>query len=623
MNTKKVDASRAVRGNSTRGAKLDKPAAKPGPKGNKGGDVVGAGAEKAFLGTEVVGGDDASPRPTGGARLGLGKVSGSPRPGGSGMVRSAPSSAKGPGNPKPQGKKERFSTDMSSMSPQAKQALIDLQIRKLQEKESQECTPVSKEGTRKSPPSSGMKGITPISDEKTDQAPAKDNIRKGSMKALTEWLDDVDALREEEIQEQQEEEARDMGRSSQATSMAVTGSQTPGLQNQTPGSFRTPISQTRPTPNLGTGSAKRARPGSAARRRQRARLAKEAGMNTPGSEMGSPMDTRNEMGGVSTPRGAGEVSGATGSTWRQSLGRGVPPSRSHGRGKPGPVLRVDTQQQTVNKESNIQVRAGENTNAGGGSTTGRVTWSQVAMGALVAELSRVDKDDCKQEDLDLLFDRLNRMICVASKPKPFIRRLSLTRGGKLRVACDDERTLKWLQENVSEIVREEGKGYKFTPPGETTILYTMRIRQESWVRDPSFIQELLLEMNDPLKDMNVKMEGELYAFDKERGGAVLKISMLEKAMDFLKSVDFRPRLGVGLVTLWGPGHRYRREERMETDQHTQGSQATEGTKGQDQTGTQGMDMQDKNRDMEKEEEEMNQGISNLLVTASVELAQDE
>ncbi len=644
MNTKKTDANKPVRGNPTRGGNPDRQA-KPGPKGTGGGGGVNSGkVDRMSLGVGVAGGEagkrSGSPRPGGsGVRSGVGVAGGevgkrnaSPRPGGGGMM-SAPSSGKEPGKPKPFGKKERFSTDMASLSPQAKQALIDLQLKKLEEKE----TPKEKEMDAGSTPGSGMKGITPIkSDEKVEKAERPTSLyaqnQEEGMEDLYRWAEDLEGLREEEKRELEEEE-RLMGRSKVTQVEKVISGK--GSTNTTPNTrqeeFRTPGNQ-RPLPNMGSGTGKRTRPGSSARRRLKARLAKEAGMSTPGSEAGTPIGTptgsprniREQDDGMTTPRGAGEGSGAnTGALRPASLGRGKPPSASRGRGL-GRGLVTGMQHNQARVLGKVQ----EEGAAGGtqGAGPGRITWSQVAQGAMVAELSREDKTDCKHDDLDLLFDRLNRMICVASKPKPFIRRLSLTKGGKLRVACDDERTLVWLKENVSDINREQGKGYKFTPPGECTILYTMRIRQESWVRDPEFIRELLLEMNDPLNDMQIRMEGELYQFDKERGGAVLKISMLEKAMDFLKSVEFRPRLGVGRVTLWGPGHRYRREERMVVDQVEQGEKGNstgqetgQGHQTQENSGKDGQEAMD----LDREEEEMNQGITNLVETASMVLAQDE
>ena len=81
---------------------------------------------------------------------------------------------------------------------------------------------------------------------------------------------------------------------------------------------------------------------------------------------------------------------------------------------------------------------------------------------------------------------------------------------------------------------------------------------KKWVEDPEALIKVLQWMNDEIaKDIgDIKPGGVVRDFEESRG-AVVKLWMSPEVVEGLKTIHFTPRLLIGRITMWGPGHKWR------------------------------------------------------------------
>ncbi len=205
----------------------------------------------------------------------------------------------------------------------------------------------------------------------------------------------------------------------------------------------------------------------------------------------------------------------------------------------------------------------------------RPTWAEVASECLVVEIRpttvehKLTKEDGEYLRKALVGAILKHAESEERDNRPKFKRMVVTNYGALKLACEDEFSQGWIKGVIPKLPKKStwdfelgcylGGEHPFVP-------YTLRIKDPDWVENHQELIALLRYMNEGFELGQIGFGGVIKPFDKEKGGAVIRLLFDQVLIPVLESIQFAPRLQIGHVTLWGPGHRWGDRPRVMEDE---------------------------------------------------------
>ncbi len=196
---------------------------------------------------------------------------------------------------------------------------------------------------------------------------------------------------------------------------------------------------------------------------------------------------------------------------------------------------------------------------------GRETWADVAKACKVIEVRpKIIDGKLDQDDGEHVRKMIGKAIIAHSKSderdnRPKIKRLVVTNYGTIKIACEDNYTHGWVQKTIPELPKRSTWTYDLACYDEDErpyVPYTLRIKDPDWITNHRELIDILQYMNEGLEHGEIGFGGVIKDYDKEKGGAVIRLLFEAKLLPVLQQLEFAPRLQIGHVTLWGQGHKW-------------------------------------------------------------------